>query len=104
MTWLSCLRISSRAAACSSPGRLSDCSNTDSAASAASPAGDIWYRFRTRQKSCTVDTSAVSGCASKFPHATSCCNVPRSEEHTSELQSRFDLVCRLLLEKKKKKK
>src|SRR5206468_7656297 len=30
-----------------------------------------------------------------------CC---RSEEHTSELQSRSDLVCRLLLEKKKKKK
>src|SRR6266496_6620022 len=28
---------------------------------------------------------------------------PRSEEHTSELQSRRDLVCRLLLEKKKKK-
>src|SRR5438067_7019169 len=27
----------------------------------------------------------------------------RSEEHTSELQSRFDLVCRLLLEKKKNK-
>src|SRR5438067_13208756 len=31
-------------------------------------------------------------------------NGDRSEEHTSELQSRFDLVCRLLLEKKKKKK
>src|SRR5699024_11312606 len=30
-------------------------------------------------------------------------NFYRSEEHTSELQSRFDLVCRLLLEKKKKK-
>src|SRR5690606_39908174 len=29
---------------------------------------------------------------------------PRSEEHTSELQSRENLVCRLLLEKKKKKK
>src|SRR5690349_24246171 len=28
--------------------------------------------------------------------------LPRSEEHTSELQSRRDLVCRLLLEKKKK--
>src|SRR5438105_14742934 len=28
----------------------------------------------------------------------------RSEEHTSELQSRVDLVCRLLLEKKKKEK
>src|SRR5687768_18120829 len=31
-------------------------------------------------------------------------NVKRSEEHTSELQSRLHLVCRLLLEKKKKKK
>src|SRR6202048_1784927 len=28
------------------------------------------------------------------------CDIGRSEEHTSELQSRFDLVCRLLLEKK----
>src|SRR5712664_4871849 len=37
-----------------------------------------------------------------------CCCAPsfsvRSEEHTSELQSRSDLVCRLLLEKKKKQK
>src|SRR5438034_2412274 len=30
--------------------------------------------------------------------------VERSEEHTSELQSHSDLVCRLLLEKKKKRK
>src|SRR5436190_11998680 len=30
-------------------------------------------------------------------------NTKRSEEHTSELQSHSDLVCRLLLEKKKKK-
>src|SRR5947207_9565077 len=29
---------------------------------------------------------------------------PRSEEHTSELQSHSDLVCRLLLEKKKKRR
>src|SRR5438132_6009061 len=29
-------------------------------------------------------------------------DVPRSEEHTSELQSHSDLVCRLLLEKKKR--
>src|SRR5690554_7466197 len=39
--------------------------------------------------------------------ASSCCSVRwpgRSEEHTSELQSRPHLVCRLLLEKKKKKK
>src|SRR5690348_17894354 len=31
-------------------------------------------------------------------------HIPRSEEHTSELQSPVHLVCRLLLEKKKKKK
>src|SRR5215469_17305173 len=33
--------------------------------------------------------------------ALQCRTGPRSEEHTSELQSRRDLVCRLLLEKKK---
>src|SRR5699024_12071862 len=33
----------------------------------------------------------------------SLCHLFRSEEHTSELQSRFDLVCRLLLEKKNAK-
>src|SRR5438105_10801244 len=49
--------------------------------------------------------------ASKPPPSVRCHNgadgkAPclRSEEHTSELQSRVDLVCRLLLEKKKKKK
>src|SRR3712207_7668958 len=35
-------------------------------------------------------------------HRTSQVSVARSEEHTSELQSRQYLVCRLLLEKKKK--
>src|SRR5699024_6087533 len=38
-----------------------------------------------------------------FRHTySSLCFEARSEEHTSELQSRFDLVCRLLLEKKNK--
>src|SRR5699024_11702174 len=36
-----------------------------------------------------------------WPRATLSQANSRSEEHTSELQSRFDLVCRLLLEKKK---
>src|SRR5438034_11232352 len=36
-----------------------------------------------------------------LPHKT---KLERSEEHTSELQSHSDLVCRLLLEKKKKKR
>src|SRR5438094_8387882 len=35
---------------------------------------------------------------------TSALQAARSEEHTSELQSPYDLVCRLLLEKKKKDK
>src|SRR5699024_11836165 len=36
----------------------------------------------------------------EFPKAMWLLAIMRSEEHTSELQSRFDLVCRLLLEKK----
>src|SRR6266536_6573022 len=40
--------------------------------------------------------SARSACAEPLPTS------PRSEEHTSELQSRVDLVCRRLLEKKKR--
>src|SRR5690606_39805321 len=37
-------------------------------------------------------------------HGPRAAQAPRSEEHTSELQSRENLVCRLLLEKKKKTK
>src|SRR5699024_12735720 len=39
--------------------------------------------------------------ATAFFNKSLCESKSRSEEHTSELQSRFDLVCRLLLEKKK---
>src|SRR5437667_1929626 len=35
------------------------------------------------------------------PHRSTWCKGSRSEEHTSELQSHHELVCRLLLEKKK---
>src|SRR3712207_8868593 len=45
------------------------------------------------------DRAGVSRGAARSPHAARL----RSEEHTSELQSRQYLVCRLLLEKKKKK-
>src|SRR5438034_5077599 len=41
---------------------------------------------------------------SRVHAAQGCEEVARSEEHTSELQSHSDLVCRLLLEKKKKNK
>ena len=39
----------------------------------------------------------------RLPPGQAAPRVARSEEHTSELQSHHDLVCRLLLEKKKKK-
>src|SRR5689334_23847176 len=39
----------------------------------------------------------------RLTHSTALWPTWRSEEHTSELQSQFHLVCRLLLEKKKKK-
>src|SRR5204862_2282980 len=46
----------------------------------------------------------LAGIAVEEPTISVDVKVNRSEEHTSELQSRRDLVCRLLLEKKKKKK
>src|SRR5699024_729517 len=53
-----------------------------------------------------IDVSLVGpGLLGVRPHAPPVgTGALRSEEHTSELQSRFDLVCRLLLEKKKIKK
>src|SRR2546421_3158163 len=48
----------------------------------------------------------AAGLRTVMPHRKSSSgrSSTRSEEHTSELQSRSDLVCRLLLEKKKKKR
>src|SRR5690349_22844426 len=63
-----------------------------------------WQRFSTgilstasmpRPKTCLM-------CCRSATDVESPGGVLRSEEHTSELQSRRDLVCRLLLEKKKK--
>src|SRR5699024_12365137 len=50
--------------------------------------------FETMSLPSYFDPPAALQASASPPH--------RSEEHTSELQSRFDLVCRLLLEKKKK--
>src|SRR5690242_21399817 len=84
--------------------------------------------FRSRQQ--TYDLAAATDLYPSYAHPVSCCladqrsrDVPssrsssehsaavgksalghRSEEHTSELQSHVNLVCRLLLEKKKNKK
>src|SRR5437870_11021757 len=57
--------------------------------------------FRSRFRGCCT----ASCCAAPSRTRASCRSIPRqrrrSEEHTSELQSRGHLVCRLLLEKKK---
>src|SRR5437868_14085441 len=55
----------------------------------------------TPRARCSAHTSAAR--AARTPVPGSGPRSGRSEEHTSELQSRFDLVCRLLLEKKKYK-
>src|SRR5690606_41667335 len=67
---------------------------------AGSPPSTKWWvgwtnprRWRRRAAACPAAT------ASSATTAMRC--APRSEEHTSELQSREKLVCRLLLEKKK---
>src|SRR5438105_9588540 len=52
-------------------------------------------------KAGTIDDDELLGVDSRDNRSA---KPKRSEEHTSELQSRVDLVCRLLLEKKKKKK
>src|SRR5699024_12153364 len=53
--------------------------------------------FRSGHRSCSERSGARRSVTSRPASQRSA----RSEEHTSELQSRFDLVCRLLLEKKK---
>src|SRR3712207_8890097 len=54
---------------------------------------------RARSSSGWTWTDRTS-CASRNFTSSGNCRTPRSEEHTSELQSRQYLVCRLLLEKK----
>src|SRR5687768_18175438 len=78
------------------------------------------YTTLFRSYSSPMNSIGVYGARSTAPAASFCASNPasapnrspnfrlpiwsRSEEHTSELQSRLHLVCRLLLEKKKKKK
>src|SRR2546422_4387111 len=67
-----------------------------------------WRRATRCWKCCTSKRATCSRPTAKWPRCCSrntsgcVCSCPRSEEHTSELQSRLHLVCRLLLEKKKK--
>src|SRR5437867_9175375 len=76
----------------------------------------VWMRFGVMpaRESCAVSAIVKqpawaapinsSGLVADWPASNRDLNEYRSEEHTSELQSPYDLVCRLLLEKKKKKR
>src|SRR5436309_6586588 len=85
------------------------------------PYTTLFRSERTRPRSCAKNTTDVTELETRpiIAWGVSCCssvwagtmiaenarpitNVARSEEHTSELQSRENLVCRLLLEKKNK--
>src|SRR5690349_22844391 len=59
--------------------------------------------FPTRRSSDLGHVGGLRDPAGAFGAVRDQCEHARSEEHTSELQSRRDLVCRLLLEKKKTK-
>src|SRR5947209_16737867 len=63
------------------------------------PPGQVGAQF-----SADGEGRAVQGGEPERPRRDRPVDVARSEEHTSELQSRQYLVCRLLLEKKKKKR
>src|SRR6266478_8857906 len=61
------------------------------------PPRSTLFPYTTLFRSWGCPRSPPGTCGRRRPAA------PRSEEHTSELQSQSNLVCRLLLEKKKKK-
>src|SRR5207253_9845266 len=60
---------------------------------------EIWYAYGSLRRQ--IDRHAAARHADHCGHAAHARQNARSEEHTSELQSRGHLVCRLLLEKKK---
>src|SRR5260221_9120667 len=77
------------------------------------PYTTLFRSLRTKTRSSPSGARGSPSCAVAAPHSPtiSAANTSpptftvrgRSEEHTSELQSHSDLVCRLLLEKKKKR-
>src|SRR5690242_21251642 len=62
-----------------------------------------WPGMDASSRSSQIACSAREGSPPGWSLPRAAVTSPRSEEHTSELQSHVNLVCRLLLEKKKKK-
>src|SRR2546422_7116883 len=74
---------------------------TGAAGSGLAPGADghAWHTLTAERVLAAEEVAERAGLSS----AEAASRAQRSEEHTSELQSRLHLVCRLLLEKKKKK-
>src|SRR2546430_8401403 len=74
------------------------------------PPRSTLFPYTTLFRSCSAKSMPLACCSSSgrppgsSPSWARSPTASRSEEHTSELQSQSNLVCRLLLEKKKKKK
>src|SRR5688572_31813861 len=65
------------------------------------PPRSTLFPYTTLFRSSPAPTSTAACCPpTRSPRPCSCSGSGRSEEHTSELQSQSNLVCRLLLEKK----
>src|SRR5207249_11935049 len=88
--------------------RSSDLAARDCSAFRASagwhPTGAVESKRTQKQRRPKFESERQNACRPTDPFGLPPCAParpiwPRSEEHTSELQSRFDLVCRLLLEK-----
>src|SRR5437867_5116507 len=88
---------SSRASGLGLPGTASHPARASTAAKAAVMNRVTAYHRAPRNGPRYPQRSAGAG----FPRDRRALGESRSEEHTSELQSPYDLVCRLLLEKKK---
>src|SRR2546427_6782364 len=89
---------------------VDDSAVTDSGEAATSTFCSIPATFRVKRKTAALPEITVTCCSiGANPDAITVTaysptgTASRSEEHTSELQSQSNLVCRLLLEKKKKK-
>src|SRR6202000_3544932 len=67
------------------------------------PPRSTLFPYTTLFRSATISEYSVSSPAQPRPRLASVTPI-RSEEHTSELQSHVNLVCRLLLEKKKQRR
>src|SRR5256885_12961940 len=62
----------------------------------------LFLEFENSTEFVYVINASMDPAPSSIGTVVLCFTIPRSEEHTSELQSPCNLVCRLLLEKKKK--